>query len=167
MNNLQGKANLKTWNQNKITGEGNQVFHWWTCRNSLYFMGFSTGYPLAESEMAASTQINRINLSADKLGLEWKHTCMCNTCMCSYQEPRLFSEKREGRKFCSNYTHYKFFRSTCPFPHAILPFFVAKYDTAEHSQSTSYQDSVFSVLGICSTFSQWFCSHVLKKGTKS
>lgn len=27
-------------------------------------------YPLAESEMAASIQNNRINLSADKLGLE-------------------------------------------------------------------------------------------------
>lgn len=64
--------------------------------------------------MAAGTQNNRTNLSADKLRLEWKKTWVCNTQMCSHQEPMLSRGKRKGRRFCFNYTHHKFFRSTYP-----------------------------------------------------
>lgn len=85
--------------------------------------------------MATGIQNNRTNLHMDKLSLEWKETWACNSQMCKHQNRGSAGEQARKGDFLlimqSNslgaQSHMQYF-----------PPFVAKHDTAEQSQSTSY-----------------------------
>lgn len=108
--------------------------------------------------MAAGIQNNRTNLSVDKPRLDKKRLGSVIQRCAATKNPWSPGEKGREGDF-GLITHIT--NSLGAFiPQAILPFFVAKYDTAQQSQSTSYQDSVFPVLEKCSTFFQQLWSHM-------
>lgn len=89
--------------------------------------------------MAAGIQNNATNLSMDKLRLG----SVIPRCAATKNPGSPGEKGREGEFVLITHITNSI---EAHIPHAILPFFVAKYDTAEQSQSTSYQESAFPVL---------------------